>query len=252
MPTTHRVALLHLRTRRPHAAGYQAELDALNASAAQSVIRLGWEPILVPTAEIATAETHAAARRADLIVLMGGEDVDPRLYGDRVEYPGSGHHEPRTDSTHIAVVLEALQQRKPVLGICRGLQVINVALGGTLVQHLPTVERHRGRGTDPFVRSHVRLENDVDLAGDVDADLPVLCTHHQAVDALGAGLRVAARAGDGVVEAVVHETAPITGVQWHPEHPSTAEQQLTPLLRRLERQARRAPVRGTATMARRA
>lgn len=242
--TTRTVALLHLRTRRPHAAGYQAELDALNASAVRTVARMGWEPLLVPTAELPTAETHAAARRADLIVLMGGEDVDPRLYGVRVDYPGSGHHEPRTDSTHIAVVLEAMQHHKPVLGICRGMQVINVALGGTLVQHLPTVERHRGSaGTDPFVRTVVRIESETDLDADVDAAQSVRCTHHQAVDVLGTGLRVAARAADGVVEAVVHESAPLTGVQWHPEHPATAEEQLAPLLRRLERQAERMPAR---------
>ncbi|HWV50835.1 MAG TPA: gamma-glutamyl-gamma-aminobutyrate hydrolase family protein [Microbacterium sp.] len=242
--TTRTVALLHLRTRRPHAAGYQAELDALNASAVRTVARMGWEPVLVPTAELPTAETHAAARRADLIVLMGGEDVDPRLYGVRVDYPGSGHHEPRTDSTHIAVVLEAMQHHKPVLGICRGMQVLNVALGGTLVQHLPTVERHRGSaGTDPFVRTVVRIESETDLDADVDAAQSVRCTHHQAVDVLGTGLRVAARAADGVVEAVVHESAPLTGVQWHPEHPATAEEQLAPLLRRLERQAERMPAR---------
>lgn len=242
--TTRRVALLHLRTRRPYAARYQAELDVLNTSAAKAVRALGWEPELVPTAELPTADTHAAARRADVIVLMGGEDVDPRLYGVQVDYPGSGHHEPRTDSTHIAVVLEAMQQRRPVLGICRGMQVINVALGGTLVQHLPTVEQHRGpTGIDPFVRTVVRLEPDTDLDADVDAALRVRCTHHQAVDVLGAGLRVAARSSDGVVEAVVHESAPITGVQWHPEHPATATQQLVPLLRRLERQAERVPAR---------
>lgn len=242
--TTRRVALLHLRTRRPYAARYQAGLDVLNTSAAKAVAALGWEPELVPTAELPTAATHVAARRADLIVLMGGEDVDPRLYGVRVDYPGSGHHEPRTDSTHIAVILEAMQQGRPVLGICRGMQVINVALGGTLVQHLPTVEHHRGpTGLDPFVRTTVRLEAGTGLDADVDAALRVRCTHHQAVDVLGAGLRVAARAADGVVEAVVHESAPITGVQWHPEHPATAARQLTPLLRRLERQAERVPAR---------
>lgn len=238
MPTaTRRVAILHLRTKRSHAPLYQEELDMLNATTADTVMRLGWDPLLVPTAEVPTADTLAAARAADLVLLMGGEDVDPRLYGDKVDYPGSGHHEPRTDSTHIAVVLEALQHRKPVLGICRGLQVINVALGGTLVQHLPTVSNHRGpSAADAFVKTSVQLEPDEDLVRDVDAALPVLCTHHQAVEVLGSGLRVAARAPDGVIEAVVHESAPITGVQWHPEHPDTAADQLTPLLRRLDRQ----------------
>ncbi|GAB3601243.1 gamma-glutamyl-gamma-aminobutyrate hydrolase family protein [Microbacterium tumbae] len=248
MPTAaRRVAILHPRTKRPHAALYQAELDMLNASTMETANRLGWDPLLVPTAEVPTADTLAAARAADLVILMGGEDVDPRLYGDKVDYPGSGHHEPRTDSTHIAVVLEALQQQKPLLGICRGLQVINVALGGTLVQHLPTVHNHRGpSAADAFVKMRIRLEPDSGLARDVNAALPVLCTHHQAVEVLGSGLRVAGRAADGVIEAVVHETAPITGVQWHPEHPDTATSQLLPLLKRLERQLKQEPVRAAS------
>ncbi|MGW8484514.1 gamma-glutamyl-gamma-aminobutyrate hydrolase family protein [Microbacterium sp. NPDC055903] len=248
MPTaTRRVAILHPRTKRPHAALYQAELDMLNASTAETAVSLGWDPLLVPTAEVPTGDTLAAARASDLIILMGGEDVDPRLYGDKVDYPGSGHHEPRTDSTHIAVVLEALQQRKPVLGICRGLQLINVALGGTLVQHLPTVNNHRGpSAADAFARMRVRLEPGTGLEPDVNEALPVMCTHHQAIDALGSGLVVAARAADGVIEAAVHETAPITGVQWHPEHPDTAGFQLLPLLKRMERQLSREPVRAAS------
>lgn len=237
MPTdTRTVAILHPRTRRAHAARYQQELDLLNETTVATVRRLNWQCLVVPTAEVPTAQTIGAARSADMVLLMGGEDVDPRLYGDQVDYPGSGHHEPRTDSTHIAVVLEALQHRKPLLGICRGLQLLNVALGGTLVQHL-SANSHRGAShADAFVQMRVHLEQETDLAADVDASRPVRCTHHQAVDVLGTGLVVAARSADGVIEAVVHESAPITGVQWHPEHPDTAATQLRSLLLRLERQ----------------
>ncbi len=215
----------------------------LNDAAVAATQARGWETELVATAEHPSVESLQAARQADMIILMGGEDVDPRLYSASEEYPGSGHHEPRADSAQIAVVLEALQQRKPLLGICRGTQLINVALGGTLIQHLPTTSSHRAptQSGDPF-RS-VRVSVDSALDGDVTAAPTVYCAHHQAIDVLGNGLRVVGHAPDGVIEAIVHETAPITGVQWHPEHPRTASTQLAGLLRRLERQAAAAPSR---------
>jgi putative glutamine amidotransferase len=239
MPSpTRRVAVLHLRTSRPAHPRFQQELDMLNASTLRTIEALGWTADLVATAEQPTLATLAAARAADMVILMGGEDVDPRLYSDNAHYPGSGHHEPRADSSQIAVVLEALQRRKPVLGLCRGAQLANVALGGTLIQHLPTASAHRAPALsgDPFIAARVVLEPDTDLHRDVDAGRPVMCTHHQAIDVLGTGLRVAGRAADGVIEAIVHDSAPITGVQWHPEHPRTAATQLMALLRRLERQ----------------
>lgn len=235
---THRVAVLHLRAKRPGNSRFQAELDMLNTATVAAIHANGWEADLVATAERPNIESLKAARSADMILLMGGEDVDPRLYSDNADYPGSGHHESRADSAQIAVVLEALQQRTPLLGICRGAQLINVALGGTLVQHLPENGDHRApaQSGGPFVPTMVRLEADVDLDRDVEAAIPVLCTHHQAIDVLGNGLKVAARAPDGIIEAVVHESSPVTGVQWHPEHPTTAGRQLGALLLRLERQ----------------
>lgn len=239
MPSSaRRVAVLHLRTRRPSNPRYQRELDMLNAVTVSMIESLGWTAQIVATAENPGIDSLTAARDSDMVVLMGGEDVDPRLYGDSPHYPGSGHHESRADSTQIAVVLEAMQHGKPLLGICRGIQLINVALGGTLVQHLPTVAGHRGppKSGDGFVANLITLEPDSDLERDVDAADPVMCTHHQAIDVLGNGLVVTGRTRDGVIEAIVHEAAPITGVQWHPEHPTTAARQLRALLLRLERQ----------------
>lgn len=239
MPSpAHRVALLHLRTKRQHNRAFQKELDALNESTVAAVRALGWTADLVASAERPTADTLQAARAADMVVVMGGEDVDPRLYGDIVDYPGSGNHEPRADSAQIAVILEAMQHRRPLLGICRGHQLLNVALGGTLIQHLSPGDPHRGTTdpADPFTPMRIRLGAGGDLHRDVDASQRVLCTHHQAIAELGHGLRAVAHSSDGLVEAVAHERAPLTGVQWHPEHPHTAQQQLTPLLRRMERQ----------------
>lgn len=210
----------------------------LSALTVSTIGSLGWSAELIVTAERPRIDSLVAARETDMVVLMGGEDVDPRLYSDNVDYPESGNHESRADSTQIAVVLEAMQHGRPLLGICRGIQVINVALGGTLVQHLPTVAGHRGAPNlgDTFVTNHVALEPASDFDRDVDAADPVLCSHHQSVAVLGNGLVVAARADDGVIEAIVHESAPITGVQWHPEHPSTAANQLRSLLLRMKRQ----------------
>lgn len=225
-----RLALLHLRTERPHAPWFQQKLDVLNDATVRVAERLGWQVDPVASAEMGVEATLVAVDRADAVVLMGGEDVDPRTYGGPVDYPGSGMHEPLADEAHLAAVRRCVETGTPLLGVCRGLQLVNVALGGTLVPHLPTVSGHRH--PDDFVRNRVRLVGPA-LIREVDAEQDVRCTHHQAVDRLGEGLVVAALADDGVVEAAVHETAPVTGVQWHPEHPDTADDQLAALLRRL-------------------
>lgn len=229
------LAMLHLRTSRPAAPDFQVALDALNAPTVRVAEQLGWEVVPVASAEVDRSVTAALVARADAVVVMGGEDVDPALYGGPTTYPGSGHHEPLADLAHLDAVRACIETGTPLLGICRGLQIMNVALGGTLVQHLPTSAGHRATGDDHFVRNRVTV-TDASLATVVDAREDVRCTHHQAVDRLGDGLVVAALAADGVVEAVVHETAPLTGVQWHPEHPQTADAQLALLLLRLASQ----------------
>lgn len=241
------VALFHIRGDRAWNPEYQGTLDALNAGAMEAVAALGFQAELVASAEVAEAVSLEAADRADVVVILGGEDVTPALYGASTQYQGAGAYEPEADAVHCAVIRKCLALRKPLLGICRGNQLINVALGGTLVQHLPQVDQHRGSGAggEHFVRCAVTLTSDVlrdAVTTDViDTDLidprePVLCSHHQAVDRLGDGLTAVAHAPDGVIEAVVHRDAPITGVQWHPEHPAVAHRQLTRLLKRLEHQ----------------
>lgn len=229
------LAVLHLRTERPHAPDFQVALDALNAPTLRVAEQSGWHAVPIASAEQPPEATADLVARADAVVIMGGEDVDPSFYGGPAEYPGSGRHEPEADRAHIDAVHRCLASATPLLGICRGQQIINVALGGTLVQDLPTTHLHRATGADHFVRNRVTVA-DSWLAAAVDASQDVRCTHHQAVDRLGEGLVVAARASDGVVEAIVHEAAPITAVQWHPEHPETADTQLALLLGRLAAQ----------------
>ncbi|HIW92031.1 MAG TPA: gamma-glutamyl-gamma-aminobutyrate hydrolase family protein [Candidatus Corynebacterium avicola] len=220
---TFRVAVHHPTDHRPHDPAFQALITELNEQVRITVEALGWTPVFI--AGDAT-DTTDPADPADLIVIVGGEDVDPSFYDGPTSYPGAGHRVPSADAAHIEVVRTAVANRTPLLGICRGLQIINVALGGTLVQDM---DGHRHHGDDPFVGTRV---------DGPWGDDPVLCTHHQAIDRLAGGLQVVARAEDGVVEAVVHHDAPVTGVQWHPEHPEVASTQLTALLLRLEAQYR--------------
>ncbi len=233
-----RLALLHLRRGRPWNPGFQAELDELNRGARAALAALGWTGSFVACAEVPTSVTREIAASADAVVILGGEDVDPQFYGGPPQYRDAGRHEPGADAAQIAVVRDALATGRPLLGICRGHQLLNVALGGTLIQHLPTVMRHRGPGSGDasYTGTQVAVDRFTGLEQDVNAAELPLCSHHQAIDKLGRGLRVAARAQDGVIEAIVHTSAPLTGVQWHPEHPSVSLTQLTLLLRRLERQ----------------
>lgn len=229
------VLVLHLRTTRPYDPTFQADLDELNQGALAAVAAVGASAELVAAAEVSTQHLEQTRLRADAVVVMGGEDVHPDLYGGQTRYPYSGHHDLAADLAQADVLRACLADGTPVLGICRGHQLLNVVAGGTLVQHLDS-EAHRSLTSDPFVRTPVRLEGD-GLAAHLEAARPVHCTHHQAVDSLGEGLAVAAIAPDGVVEAVVGTQRPVTGVQWHPEHPEDALTALVPLLRRLLEQA---------------
>ena len=229
MPQPPRVAVLHIRTSRPHAPRFQAELDMLNAAALDALTAEGWAAQLVAVTETPEDEVRAIAREADVVLVMGGEDVEPSLYGGLAEYPGSGMHEQEADRITFDVMREAVAARRPLLAICRGAQQLNVALGGTLHEHMTG---HVMKADDPFVVTSVRAEADTEIAR-LGASSPVRCSHHQAVKRLGTGLRVTARADDGTIEAIEHVDAPVAGVQWHPEHPVVAREQLAPLVRHL-------------------
>ena len=219
--------LLHVRDERPHAPDFQRQLDVLNGATMDAVNALGWTADLVAAADVAESVLRERTGRADAVIVLGGEDVDPLFYGGVRDYPGAGMHEPEADRVSIAVIRDAVERGIPLLGICRGLQLMNVALGGTLV---PDMAGHRSLGGDPFVVTPVIAQGE-SAVGTVAAIGPVLCTHHQAIDDLAPGLRVLVRAADGVIEGVAHETAPAVGVQWHPEHPATAATQVGALLR---------------------
>lgn len=154
----------------------------------------------------------------DGLILTGGKDVDPAAYG-HVPHPATEEPARERDTWEFALLAAALRRRMPVLGICRGPQLINVALGGTLHQHLPDVIGHSGhRVADAvFAHSTVGIVAGTRLAGLLGESVSTHCYHHQAIDLLGQGLVASARS-DGVIEAIEKPGDDfLVGVQWHPE-----------------------------------
>jgi putative glutamine amidotransferase len=155
----------------------------------------------------------AAMARFDGLILSGGPDVDPARYG-AVRDPHTGPPAPERDAWELALIDAASARQIPLLGICRGMQLLNVALGGTLLQHL---EGHASV-SGLFGRHRVSPVPGTRCAGlvPVGADIPTY--HHQAVDLLGRDLLASAHAVDGTIEAVELPGAHwVLGVQWHPE-----------------------------------
>ena len=161
------------------------------------------------------------------LMLLGGGDLDPATYGAERHDKVYGVDDER-DAVELALVSEALRRAMPILAICRGLQVLNVALGGTLVQHIPDLGgavQHGVPGGGGTVMHDVKVEPGSLLAGITGVEsLATSSHHHQAIERLGDGLTVTARADDGVIEAVEHEgPAWIVAVQWHPEDTAGAD-----------------------------
>jgi putative glutamine amidotransferase len=157
--------------------------------------------------------------RVDALVLQGGGDVHPDYYGHDV-HPATNTIDRRRDEFELALLKGARTRAMPVLGICRGIQLVNVGYGGTLVQHLPDVTQleHEQLGTWDAVAHRIEIAPDSRLARQMDTTgMEVNSVHHQALDRLGDGLRAVAWADDGVVEAIEHEAEPVLAVQWHPE-----------------------------------
>jgi gamma-glutamyl-gamma-aminobutyrate hydrolase PuuD len=175
----------------------------------------GGVPVLLPP----RPEAAAAVDRLDAVLLAGGADIAADRYGT-LPHPRAGAPRPDRDATELAVLERAMARGIPVLGVCRGAQLLNVALGGTLAQHLPDVVGHDGHNPRPGVYGTVTVE--LDPAGRVGAllgaSVDAQCHHHQAIDRLADGLLVTGRAGDGTIEAVeLADRDFVLGVQWHPE-----------------------------------
>jgi len=182
----------------------------------RAVEHAGGRPLLVPPSESGVEETLDAL---DGLIFSGGSDLDPALYGQE-PHPETRGVVAERDRAELELLQAALARDMPVLAICRGSQVLNVALGGDLVQHLPEVVGHERHKHTPgeFADHDVAVEPGTRLGEIVGAHAPVKSHHHQGFGRLGRGLRPAAHADDGAVEAVEDpERRFALGVLWHPE-----------------------------------
>lgn len=177
----------------------------------ESVWAAGGEPIILhPPAADPLAEIPHRLEAFDGVLLPGGADLEPGRYGAQPA-PETTDTVIFQDDFDLGVTTALLDTDVPVLAICRGMQVLNVALGGTLQQHLPQTVHHNSiHGAQ--VAAGSRLHGIVGTTS-----IEVSSYHHQAIDRLGAGLTVTATSADGVIEAVEHRRADIVAVQWHPE-----------------------------------
>lgn len=190
-----------------------------------AVRRAGADAVLLPPG---AGDPARVAWRLDGLILAGGGDLDPATYG------GPGHRtiyalDPERDADELALVGHVFDTGLPTLAICRGHQVLNVALGGTLITHLPdaldpeTAVAHRietGDDEHPGATPHLVTLDETSLPAGLMGSLAVepMSWHHQAVDRLGRGLRAVGWAEDGTIEAVAHDDHPwLVSVQWHPE-----------------------------------
>lgn len=189
--------------------------EVIGAPYVKAVAKAGGIPVAMPVIDHTDdAGVRGLVARFDAIVITGGPDVDPSRY-DRATEPGCQATDPARDADDLAVAAACVALDKPTLAICRGVQVLNVAIGGTLVQH---IDDHMV--TDLYnTRVHgLRIEAGSTLATILGEAYWSNSLHHQSLDTLGAGARAVAWADDDTVEAIELDQAPnVIGVQWHPE-----------------------------------
>jgi putative glutamine amidotransferase len=200
-----------MATTRRHGEPAHPEM-ALGMTYLRTLDAAGAIPVVLPP--VGTDHLAPLLDRLDGICLSGGPDLDPAAYGAPDRHLELGPTEPSLDAFELSLARQALARELPILAVCRGAQALNVACGGTLHQHIPG-----HRQTDPATQA----THDVQIAARSrlhrmfrTRTLPVNSFHHQAVDRLGAGLRVVGRAEDGTIEAI-EGTGFVVGVQWHAE-----------------------------------
>lgn len=210
-------------TTHPSSAGSDsADQSPAQQAYVDAVSRAGGLPVIIPLG-LGEHTLRALFIRLDGVLLSGGGDIDPARFG-AAPIQGLRSVDPSRDVLELQLARWAVEEQKPVFGICRGLQAINVALGGSLIQDIPS--QHAGalahdaaeRPADEMAHP-VRVEAESTLARLVGAlDLEVNSSHHQAVLQLAPGWQATAHAPDGIVEAIECDSHPFAlGVQWHPE-----------------------------------
>jgi putative glutamine amidotransferase len=218
--------------------GYQLTFDY-----AKSIEAAGGLPFAIPY-KVHPALIPQYVDLCDGILFTGGNDLDPALYGDEPWHPKAARIDPARQQFELALLAEVERRRTPCLGVCLGSQIMNVHRGGSLVQFLPDQQRdsaleHRKGTVDGGNRHAVKIEPGTILHKAIGKQEIVANTRHkQAVGKLGKGLRAAAFAPDGVIEAIEDPSVPLyLAVQWHPENLSDAPEHLAPFKLLVERAA---------------
>lgn len=197
--------------------------DVCYGEYAQVVERAGGLPVLIP-AHLQTESLREIYQRVDAVMLPGGGDVNPSRYATTRHETVGGVDDLR-DNAEFHLAEWTLTDDRPLLGICRGMQVMNCVLGGSLIQDIPSAVGQAVSHNQPRTEARTNIKHEVTIDADSrlahimgDTRVPVNSLHHQAIDVVAPGVRITAHAPDGVIEAMeVPDKYFALGVQWHPE-----------------------------------
>ncbi|WP_436494398.1 gamma-glutamyl-gamma-aminobutyrate hydrolase family protein [Actinokineospora sp. HUAS TT18] len=195
---------------------WETEAVVLHRAYVESVRAVGGNAVLLPPLGDWRADTVGWL---DGLILSGGADIDPARYG-QTPHPTTGTPQPARDEAEFALVTAAVELELPFLAVCRGMQILNVARGGTLHQHTPEQVGNTDHQPEVarFGKTDVTIRPGTALAGILGGSVVAQCHHHQSLDRIGDGLEVVATAPDGTIEAVELAGHPFAlGVQSHPE-----------------------------------
>ena len=205
-----------------------------NDNYVMSVSRAGGIPYILPVvSDLQSIKKQVESM--DAIVLSGGYDINPLIYGEEPA-TGLGTICPERDDYDINVAKFSLEMNKPLLGVCRGLQVLNVASGGTLIQDISAIKENLKhlQSAKPDLATHtIDIETETNLHRIIGKSAGVNSFHHQAAKKIAPGYLVSARSKDGIVEAIEKEDGFAVGVQWHPEIMAVSDDAMLGLFRAL-------------------